>query len=106
MMLAVILAALIATPALGLVTFVQLLYLESMRLRTRDLPALDFFKDTLEDKIGLKTEDQAFDAETPLGKIHMVNLRTTIPGTTARATYSNPLMLVSIISSQSSMRPV
>jgi CBS domain containing-hemolysin-like protein len=55
--LAVILAALVATPVLGLVTFVQLLYLESMRLRTRDLPALKFFKDTLEDKIGLKTED-------------------------------------------------
>jgi glutaminyl-peptide cyclotransferase len=31
--------------------------------------------------IGLKTVDQAFDAETPIGKIHMVNLRTTIPGT-------------------------
>ena len=59
MILAVILAALVATPALGLVTFVQLLYLESMRLRTRDLPALEFFKDTLEDKIGLKTEDGA-----------------------------------------------
>jgi CBS domain containing-hemolysin-like protein len=59
MMVAVILAALVATPALGLVTFVQLLYLESMRLRTRDLPALKFFKDTLEDKIGLKTEDGA-----------------------------------------------
>jgi len=58
-MLAVILAALVATPVLGLVTFVQLLYLESMRLRTRDLPALEFFKDTLEDKIGLKTEDGA-----------------------------------------------
>jgi len=57
--LAVILAALVATPALALATFVQLLYLESMRLRTRDLPALDFFKDTLEDKIGLKTEDGA-----------------------------------------------
>jgi putative hemolysin len=57
--LAVILAALVATPVLGLVTFVQLLYLESMRLRTRDLPALEFFKDTLEDKIGLKTEDGA-----------------------------------------------
>jgi len=58
-MLAVILAALVAAPALGLVTFVQLLYLESMRLRTRDLPALKFFKDTLEDRIGLKTEDGA-----------------------------------------------
>ena len=31
--------------------------------------------------IGLKTEAQAFDVETPVGKIHMVNLRTTIPGT-------------------------
>jgi Zn-dependent M28 family amino/carboxypeptidase len=30
--------------------------------------------------LGFKTEDQAFDAETPIGKIHMVNLRTTIPG--------------------------
>jgi len=30
--------------------------------------------------IGFKTEDQAFDAETPIGKLHMVNLRTTIPG--------------------------
>ncbi|MGA2275692.1 MAG: hemolysin family protein [Bryobacteraceae bacterium] len=59
MILAVILAALAATPVLGLVTFVQLLYLESLRLRTRDLPALEFFKDTLEDKIGLKTEDGA-----------------------------------------------
>jgi len=28
---------------LGLVTFVQLLYLESLRLRTRDLPAIKFF---------------------------------------------------------------
>ncbi len=58
-MLAVILAALIAVPLLGLSTFVQLLYLESLRLRTRDLPALKFFKDTLEDKLGLKTEDGA-----------------------------------------------
>jgi magnesium and cobalt exporter, CNNM family len=56
MMLAVTLATLLAIPLLGLVTFVQLLYLESLRLRTRDLPALEFFKDTLEDKLGLKTE--------------------------------------------------
>jgi len=41
---------------LALATFAQVLYLESMRLRTRDLPALKFFKDTLEDKIGLQTE--------------------------------------------------
>jgi len=31
--------------------------------------------------LGFKTDDQAFDADTPIGKIHMVNLRTTIPGT-------------------------
>src|SRR6266496_3941295 len=55
-MILVILATFIAIPLLGLVTFVQLLYLESMRLRTRDLPSLKFFKDTLEDKLGMKTE--------------------------------------------------
>jgi CBS domain containing-hemolysin-like protein len=59
MMLAVIIATLITIPLLGLVTFVQVLYLESLRLRTRDLPALKYFKDTLEDKIGLKTEQGA-----------------------------------------------
>jgi CBS domain containing-hemolysin-like protein len=59
MILAVVFATLITIPVLGLVTFVQLLYLESLRLRTRDLPSLKFFKDTLEDKIGMKTEDGA-----------------------------------------------
>ena len=59
MRLAVLLAAALATPLLGLVTFVQLLYLESLRLRTRDLPSLEFFKDTLQDKLGLKTEQGA-----------------------------------------------
>ncbi|MBV9507126.1 MAG: HlyC/CorC family transporter [Acidobacteriia bacterium] len=56
MTLAVILATLLAVPLLAVVSFVQVLYLESMRLRTRDLPALKFFKDTLEDKLGVKTE--------------------------------------------------
>jgi putative hemolysin len=59
MMIGLILATLVTIPLLGLVTFVQVLYLESLRLRTRDLPALKFFKDTLEDKIGLKTEQGA-----------------------------------------------
>ncbi|MGO4879527.1 MAG: hemolysin family protein [Bryobacteraceae bacterium] len=44
---------------LGLVTFVQLLYLESLRLRPRDLPAIRFFRETLEDKIGFEAEDGA-----------------------------------------------
>jgi CBS domain containing-hemolysin-like protein len=49
----------LAALLLGFITFVQLLYLESLRLRTRDLPSLKFFKETLEDRIGLKTEDGA-----------------------------------------------
>ena len=56
MMFAVVIATLLAIPLLGLVTFVQLLYLESLRLRTRDLPSLKFFKDQLEDKIGIKAD--------------------------------------------------
>ena len=58
-MLAVIVATLLAVPLLGLVTFVQLLYLESLRLRTRDLPSLRFFKATLEERVGLRTEQGA-----------------------------------------------
>ncbi|MBV8907337.1 MAG: HlyC/CorC family transporter, partial [Acidobacteriia bacterium] len=59
MTLAIILATLIAIPLLAIVTFVQVLYLESMRLRTRDLPSLKFFKEILEDKLGMKTEHGA-----------------------------------------------
>ena len=59
MMLFVITVTLLAIPLLGLVTFVQLLYLESLRLRTRDLPSLKFFKDELEDKLGMKTDQGA-----------------------------------------------
>ncbi len=39
-----------------LVTCIQVLYLESLRIRARELPALEFFKETLEPKIGLTTE--------------------------------------------------
>jgi CBS domain containing-hemolysin-like protein len=56
MTLAIILVTLIAIPLLAIVTFVQVLYLESMRLRTRDLPSLRFFKESLEDRLGMKTE--------------------------------------------------
>ena len=55
-MILIVVTALVAIVELALVTFVQLLYLESMRLRTRDLPSLEFFKETLEDRIGLKIE--------------------------------------------------
>jgi CBS domain containing-hemolysin-like protein len=51
--------SLLAIPLLGLLTFVQVLYLESLRLRTRDLPSIKFFREVLEDRIGVKTEDGA-----------------------------------------------
>ncbi|MEO8025678.1 MAG: hemolysin family protein [Bryobacteraceae bacterium] len=35
---------------------IQLLYLEALRIRTRESPALEYFKETLEDRFGLKAE--------------------------------------------------
>src|ERR1700682_2471313 len=49
--------AAICAALLCLITVVQILYTESLRLRARDLPALQFFKETLEDRIGLNTRD-------------------------------------------------
>lgn len=49
-------AGVLAALALVLITFVQTLYLESLRLRTRDLPALSFFKEIYEERLGMKTE--------------------------------------------------
>ncbi len=46
-----------ATILLALVTLVQMFYIEAQRLRARDLPSLQFFKETLEDRIGLKPEN-------------------------------------------------
>src|ERR1700722_14952548 len=39
-----------------LVTCVQLFYLEALRIRTREQKSLEFFKETLETKLGLGTE--------------------------------------------------
>ena len=52
------LAALLAL-LLCFVTVVQTLYLESLRLRTRDVAALQFFKSSLQEQIGLKAEQGA-----------------------------------------------
>lgn len=49
-------AILVILGLLCLVTVIQLLYTESLRLRSRDLPALQFFKETLEARIGVSTE--------------------------------------------------
>jgi len=54
-----VLGSLLAIPLLGLLTFVQVLYLESLRLRTRDLPSIKFFKEVLEERIGIKTDEGA-----------------------------------------------
>jgi hypothetical protein len=37
-----------------MVTCIQLLYLESLRVRTKELPALQFFREKLEPGIGLR----------------------------------------------------
>ncbi|MEK7405169.1 MAG: hemolysin family protein [Acidobacteriota bacterium] len=46
----------LASLLLVLVTFVQLLYLESLRLRARERPALEFFKETLAGRLRLDLE--------------------------------------------------
>src|SRR5579864_5051774 len=59
MSVALVFAAIAATLVLALASSVQLLYLESLRLRSRDLPSLEFFKATLEERIGLETNHGA-----------------------------------------------
>ena len=56
MTLMLLLLMLLTGMALALITSAQLLYLESLRIRTRELPSLKFFKETLQDRIGLSVE--------------------------------------------------
>ena len=49
-------ATVVAVVLLTIASAVQLLYLESLRLRTRDLPSLEFFKNAVEERIGLDTD--------------------------------------------------
>jgi CBS domain containing-hemolysin-like protein len=48
--------AFVLAAILVLVCYAQLLYLESLRLRTRDTAALTYFKEELQDKLGYDTE--------------------------------------------------
>ena len=48
--------ALALTCLLAFVSYVQLLYLESLRLIRREVPSLEFFREKLADEIGLETE--------------------------------------------------
>ena len=43
----------------ALFTAIQTLYVESMRLRSRELPALEYFKETIEPKLTMRTETGA-----------------------------------------------
>ena len=52
--------------------------------------ARDYIKAQLA-ALGIKAEEQAFDATTPLGTVRMVNLRAIVPGNTGR---SGPRLLI------------
>ena len=56
MKLAFTLLAFISSVVTALVTCVQLFYLESLRIHTRERKSLEFFKQTLESELGLETE--------------------------------------------------
>jgi putative hemolysin len=56
MTLVLLIANLIIAAIVALATCVQVLYLESLRIRARELPALEYFKESFEAKIGLETE--------------------------------------------------
>ncbi len=54
-----VLLALLLTISMLVVTVVQMLYLESQRLRVRDVPSMQFFKSTLSQQLSLEIEDGA-----------------------------------------------
>ncbi len=51
--------ALLMVLLVTLVTSIQVMYLESLRIRSRELPSLEYFKESIEPKIGLTTEKGA-----------------------------------------------
>lgn len=55
-MIALIVAVIGLACVLCIVTLVQLLYMESLRLRRHELPMLEFFQTKLEDKLGIRDE--------------------------------------------------
>jgi putative hemolysin len=55
-MIGLLAAAALVAFVLCVITLVQILYMESLRLRARELPMLEFFRTTLESKIGIRDE--------------------------------------------------
>ena len=57
MTVAVIAITTVLALVLVLVTLVQMLYMDTVRLRTKELPFLELFRNGLDDRIGLKPDD-------------------------------------------------
>jgi CBS domain containing-hemolysin-like protein len=55
-MIALIIAVICLACVLCVVTLVQILYMESLRLRRHELPMLEFFRAKLEDRLGIRDE--------------------------------------------------
>jgi putative hemolysin len=49
-----VVAAIVCAVVLCLITVVQILYMESVRLRSRELPSLEFFKEQIEHRLGVR----------------------------------------------------
>ena len=67
----------------GARAFADLSAMVEMGPRPAGSPALEKNREYIRKELtaaGLKVEDQAFDAKTPLGVVHMINLRATLPG--------------------------
>lgn len=59
MIFALFTASVLMTLLVTLVTCAQVLYLESLRIRTRELPSLEFFKEFIQPRMGLEIEQGA-----------------------------------------------
>ena len=85
MTLALVIAAALTAIVIMLASSIQILYLESLRIRARELPSLVFFKEALEGRIGRGTEQGAvsFSLVKHLGLAVMGCLFFAIAATTA-----------------------
>lgn len=59
MTIALFTAAVLMTLLVTLVTCAQVLYLESLRIRTRELPSLEYFKESIQPRMGMEIEQGA-----------------------------------------------
>src|SRR4029079_3586111 len=67
----------------GTRAFASLRSMVAIGPRRSGAPAIEKTRDYIRKQLaaaGLKAEDQAFDAQTPTGVVHMVNIRATLPG--------------------------